>query len=173
MRNLSLLKCRFILSCQLLVSTTVSPPLSFPYDYANGLLPADFFVEIVGSIKYYIDRLRNRQSTSRPRGTFTDNEGQTHTKANFEEAFGFGGGYTTASVEGSRRTQMRGSYDENIRLAPYAYGGNGRRRAPSADDVVSARSASQSQEEGYYGTPDLGGKLQPVQSRQLGMPPPV
>ena len=112
--------------------------------------------------------MRNRQSTSRPRGTFIDNDGQTHTKANFEEAFGFGG-YTATTVEGGRRTQMRGSYDENIRLAPYTYGGTaGRRRAPSADDVV-----SQSQEDGsYYSTPELGGKLQPAQSRQPGMPKP-
>lgn len=122
----------------------------------------------MGSIKYYFDRLRSGQSSSRPRGTFTDREGREHTKANFEEAFGFSG-YKTTDVD-PRRTQMRGSYDENIRLAPYAYGGTGRRRATSTDDVVSAHSASQ---EGYYGTPDLGGKVQPGQSRQPTIPPPV
>ena len=99
-------------------------------------------------MKFYWDRLVRRPGGARPRATVTDAAGRARPKANFEEAFGFAGG---GGAQGT--TQMRGSYDENIRLAPYAYPGSGRRRAGSADDGVSEGSA----------TPELGDRVQPRQ----------
>lgn len=119
---------------------------------------ADFFVEIVGSIKFYVDRLRNRHGDSRPRVTVTDSTtGKPKAKANFEEAFGFSG-YQTTEVADPDRMRIRGSYDENIRLAPYTYGGTGRRRATSSDDV--ATTASENPE--GYSTTDLRKQATPV-----------
>lgn len=92
----------------------------------------------MGSVKFFLDRWRNRPGASRPRTVVTDREGKTKTKANFEEAFGFAG-YETAEVDAESeagRMRMLGSYDENIRLAPYTYGGTGRRRATSTDEVT-------------------------------------
>ena len=81
-------------------------------------LSADFVYEIVGSTKFFLDRWRGKPGASRPRVTVTDNQGKQRTKANFEEAFGFAG-YDTAE-ETPDGMRMRGSYDENIRLAPYS-----------------------------------------------------
>lgn len=114
--------------------------------------PADFFVEIAGSCKFFLDRWRNRKGTARPRTTVTDNQGKVKTRANFEEAFGFAG-YDTAEVDAETeagRMRMLGSYDENIRLAPYTYGGTGRRRATSTDEVTTA---SDSLEHGRHPSP--------------------
>ena len=102
-----------------------------------------------------MDRWRNRKSANRMRVMVTDENGKAKPRANFEEAFGFAGG---GGAQGT--TQMRGSYDENIRLAPYAYPGSGRRRAGSADDGVSEGSA----------TPELGDSVQPrQQGARMGM----
>lgn len=112
--------------------TPVGKPLWDSINYS------DFFVEIMGSVKFFLDRWRNRPGASRPRAVVTDREGKTKTKANFEEAFGFAG-YETAEVDAESeagRMRMLGSYDENIRLAPYTYGGTGRRRATSTDEVT-------------------------------------
>ena len=118
-------------------------------------------------MKFYFDRLRNRQGVSRPRVTVTDNQGKPRAKANFEEAFGFSG-YPQTNIP-QNNMQIRGSYDENIRLAPYTYGGTGRRRAGSTDDTVNDSPSPDGT--AYYGTPDLGGRVQPAQSRQRGVPP--
>ncbi|EKM50991.1 uncharacterized protein PHACADRAFT_187607 [Phanerochaete carnosa HHB-10118-sp] len=129
--------------------TRIGKPLWDSINYS------DFFVEIVGSVKYYIDRWRNRKGASRPRVTVTDNQGKMKAKANFEEAFGFSG-YEATEVDAETDAgamRMRGSYDENIRLAPYAYGGAGRRRATSTDDVMTA--SGESQEHWQYPSPDL------------------
>ncbi|KAI0073973.1 DUF300-domain-containing protein [Panus rudis PR-1116 ss-1] len=49
---------------------------------------ADFFIEIFGSLKFYIDYLRGKPHTRGPRLTITDNDGKARTKMNMEEAFG-------------------------------------------------------------------------------------
>lgn len=59
-----------------------------------------------------------------------DTDGKVRARANFEEAFGFSGYETRQPVAGIR---ARGSYDEDIRLAPYTYNGASRARAPSSD----------------------------------------
>lgn len=83
----------------------------------------DFFIEIVGSMKYFVDRWRNRKNAPQMRVMVTDEHGKQHPRMNFEEAFGFSGYETQEATESDIR--LRGSYDENIRLAPYTYSGEG------------------------------------------------
>ncbi|KIP04637.1 hypothetical protein PHLGIDRAFT_19918 [Phlebiopsis gigantea 11061_1 CR5-6] len=86
--------------------TSIGRPLLDSINYS------DFFVEIVGSVKFYWDRVRRRQGAARPRVTVTDREGKARPKANFEEAFGFAGYAATDS--GQNKMQMRG--DERAAL---------------------------------------------------------
>ena len=121
---------------------------------------ADFAYEIVGSTKFFIDRMRGKTGANRPRVTVTDSQGKLRNRMNFEEAFGFSDGYSKSTNPGPS-TQMRGSYDENIRLAPYTYGGNGRRRATSSEDVMSTNSQNPSAEVVY---------AHPAPPKNTGMP---
>ena len=75
----------------------------------------------MGSMKYFADRWRNRKGAPQLRVMVTDDNGKQHPRTNFEEAFGFSGYQTQEATESDIR--LRGSYDENIRLAPYTYAG--------------------------------------------------
>ncbi|KAI0668072.1 DUF300-domain-containing protein [Trametes maxima] len=106
---------------------------------------SDFAHEIAGSIRFFIDYARGKPGTHGPRAQVTDTQtGKTHTKMDFGEAFGVlprpyeHAAYPMASAASGRagsgsgsgptaeRRAQRGSYDENVRLAPYSYaGGNG------------------------------------------------
>lgn len=93
-----------------------------------SLFTADFVIEIVGSSKYFLDRIRQKRGGYTPRVTTVDRDGKTRPRMNFEEAFGFAGYETRDPAEERERMRMRGAYDEeNIRLAPYShrYGGGG------------------------------------------------
>lgn len=85
----------------------------------NHLFSGDFFIEIMGSLKYFADQCRHRKGAKQLRVTTTDGNGKEHQRANFEEAFGFAGYQTQQPTDSDVR--LRGSYDENIRLAPYTY----------------------------------------------------
>ncbi|KAL7278336.1 hypothetical protein ACG7TL_008312 [Trametes sanguinea] len=118
----------------------------------------DFAIEILGSLKFFIDYARGKPGTHGPRVQVTDAEtGKTYTKMDFGEAFGVSprpsaypmsarAGSASGSGVGARAgygngnggvrsngdgaagfgaRRPRESYDENVRLAPYAYeGGN-------------------------------------------------
>lgn len=85
----------------------------------------------MGSLKYFTDQCRHRKGAKQLRVTTTDDNGKQHQRANFEEAFGFAG-YQTQQPTGSD-IRLRGSYDENIRLAPYTYA-DGITPAPTIGD---------------------------------------
>ena len=98
-----------------------------------------------GSIKFFIDYIRGKPGTHGARVTVTDMNGNTVAKKTYGEAFGFerslsasgvsgfsgdaggyrgrgggeGGGGESMSMSAVRAP--RGSFDENVRLAPYAY----------------------------------------------------
>jgi hypothetical protein len=80
-------------------------------------------MEIYGSLRYFLCHSRNK-SVSPPRVPASDRYGNTRTKMNFEEAFGFGGGryegkYAAGDEESGMR--LRGTYsEENIHLGPYS-----------------------------------------------------
>lgn len=72
-------------------------------------------------MKFFFDRLRNKKTTRAPRVTVANSEGIPRERANFEEAFGFSGYEHRHGLVDANGMQLRGSSDENIRLAPYAY----------------------------------------------------
>ena len=73
----------------------------------------------MGSLKYFLDRWRNRKNSQQLRVMTTDEHGKPHARANFEEAFGFAGYGTAEAAESDVRLRGNYGYDENIRLAPY------------------------------------------------------
>ncbi|KAI8970724.1 organic solute transporter Ostalpha-domain-containing protein [Trametes punicea] len=115
---------------------------------------SDFAIEILGSIKFFIDFARGKPGTHGPRVQVTDAEtGKSYTKMDFGEAFGVsprpydssaypmpvaasgrsgsGAGVSTRPAANGGRASGPGlspprtSYDEDVRLAPYSYeGGN-------------------------------------------------
>ena len=95
-----------------------------------------------------MDRWRNRKNAKQLRVMVTDEHGKQHPRANFEEAFGFAGYQTTEATESDIR--LRGSYDENIRLAPYPYAGDATPVPTMGPGSVSTLPR--------YGSPNLGGQ---------------
>ncbi|KAL1940982.1 hypothetical protein VTO73DRAFT_7618 [Trametes versicolor] len=102
---------------------------------------SDFAHEIAGSLRFFVDYARGKPGTHGPRVDVTDSAtGKTHAKMDFGEAFGVAPRPTvypmstsaSSAVAAPRSGSWRGepprpreSYDENVRLAPYAYeGGN-------------------------------------------------
>lgn len=86
-------------------------------------MTADFLVEIVGSLKFFVDYVRRKPYTRGPRVTITEFDGKTRTRMNLDEAFGVSMPQyrTYAPSESTSDVPPRVSYDENIRLAPYSY----------------------------------------------------
>ncbi len=107
-------------------------------------LPADFGREIWGSTKFFIDYVRGKPGTRGARVTITDMDGNTVAKKTYGEAFGFersasgvstlagdaggyrvrGGGGGGESISMSAVRAPPESFEENVRLAPYAYSGS-------------------------------------------------
>lgn len=117
---------------------------NIPYGSINVAPAADFLIEIVGSLKYFMDRWRNRKNAPQLRVMVTDENGKHHARANFEEAFGFSGYQTTEATESDVRLRG-GSYDENIRLAPYTYRNEVTPISTPASSAASPRFAAGSQ----------------------------
>ena len=90
---------------------------------SGTLHTADFAIEIAGSLKYFLDRLRNRGDAKRIRAMVTDKNGQNVPRMNFEEAFGFYGYQPGVTQVGSNRRHQH-SYDAEARFAPYSYPGS-------------------------------------------------
>ena len=121
-----------------------------------------------GSIKFFIDYTRGKPGTHGARVTITDMNGNTVAKKTYGEAFGFersasgvstlssdAGGYRVRSGGGGGGESMsmsavrapRESFEENVRLAPYAYSaansssseGLGNLNGPSVENVSAPR----------------------------------
>lgn len=110
---------------------------------------SDFIMEIWGSFKFFFDYFRGKPEARAPRISVIDSQGYSR-KMNFGEAFGVenangphsprkkvqGNGYSSESI-GMR---PRPSYDENVRLAPYAYGSTADgQQVRSTDDMLGGR----------------------------------
>lgn len=117
------------------------PPLTLLILLLTPPCTADFAHEIAGSLRFFVDYARGKPGTHGPRVDVTDSAtGKTHAKMDFGEAFGVAPRPTvypmstsaSSAVAAPRSGSWRGepprpreSYDENVRLAPYAYeGGN-------------------------------------------------
>nr|VWP01546.1 Glucose transporter rco-3 [Ganoderma boninense] len=122
------------------------PKTGFGRPLLDSVNYGDFAREIWGSLKFFIDYVRGKPGTHGARVTVTDMNGNTVAKKTYGEAFGFersasgvstlssgaggyrgrGGGGGGESMSMSAVRAPRGSFDENVRLAPYTYSsGNG------------------------------------------------
>ncbi|TBU25288.1 organic solute transporter Ostalpha-domain-containing protein [Dichomitus squalens] len=121
------------------------PKTGFGRPLLDSINYADFAREIWSSTKFFIDYMRGKPGTHGVRVTVTDADGRAVAKKTYGEAFGFehssssgvsslssspsangyrgraGGGGESMSMSAVR--PPRESYEENIRLAPYQYGG--------------------------------------------------
>ena len=116
---------------------------------ANNVRTADFAVEIVGSLKFFVDFVLRKPYTRGPRVTVTEFDGKTRTRMNLGEAFGVSMPQyrTYAPSESTSDVPPRVSYDENIRLAPYSYVSPTQHLRPS-DEGVPGTSMSPSSSRG-------------------------
>ncbi|EJF61950.1 organic solute transporter Ostalpha-domain-containing protein [Dichomitus squalens] len=121
------------------------PKTGFGRPLLDSINYADFAREIWSSTKFFIDFIRGKPGTHGVRITVTNADGRAVTKKTYGEAFGFerssssgvsslssspsanvyrgraGGGGESMTMSAVR--PPRESYEENIRLAPYQYGG--------------------------------------------------
>ncbi|KAI0824333.1 DUF300-domain-containing protein [Trametes gibbosa] len=146
---------------------------------------SDFAHEIAGSLRFFIDYWRGKPGTHGSRVDVTDSAtGKTHTKMDFGEAFGVASrpydhaAYpmsTSSAISGAASVgprgasgvggarPPRGSYDDNVRLAPYTYeGGNTSGMLTSGQGLAAYANRpsgdSQSEDSGqgrYYGGPTV------------------
>ena len=111
---------------------------------SHNLPPADFAIEIWGSLKFFVNYARGKPDTRGSRlPTITEVNGKQRRKLDFGQAFGvypahpvargsstgfspYGGSQDELGMGGrggeSRMHAQRASYEEDIRLAPYTYG---------------------------------------------------
>ncbi|EPS95737.1 hypothetical protein FOMPIDRAFT_1025649 [Fomitopsis schrenkii] len=80
------------------VKTGIGRPLLDSINYA------DFLVEIVGSLKFFVDYVRRKPYTRGPRVTITEFDGKTRTRMNLDEAFGVSMPQYRTYAPSSRRT---------------------------------------------------------------------
>jgi hypothetical protein len=121
--------------CKLLITGLEYPLLMF---YSAG----DFVVEIYGSFHFFFDYIRGKPS-AHSASSRVHKDGRAN--MNFGEAFGVGPAYGTKlqkGIAGGSTTELaihpRPSYDEDVRLAPYAYseGVPAHSRGKSKDSTV-------------------------------------
>jgi hypothetical protein len=121
--------------CGTALITVSLPLLTAFYPLLTFHLPADFVLEIFGSLRFFFDYIRGKPSTH---SSAMKQDGQP--TMNFGQAFGVGPAYGNKlplDIANSSTTQLsvhtRPSYDEDIRLAPYHYGSPTHKRSKSRD----------------------------------------
>jgi len=104
-----------------------APPTSIWRPLWDSINYTDFIIEILGSLRFFLNAARGKARSHRQAAVTTDSNGGSTSKMSFGQAFGVSTGraaYTNAVANPSSEYALnypRASYDEDIRLAPYTY----------------------------------------------------
>lgn len=122
------------------------PDIMWMHTASDGSVLGDFAIEIFGSMRYFFSAAQGKSTATRAGNRIpVGDDGKA--KMNFAEDFGVSQNYSTTLPStlpphmGDSTTGLalrtRPSYDEDIRLAPYTYGGHSDPHSLSRSDVDS------------------------------------